>query len=153
MILPAARCFRCNQDSKRNQFLFGWRVVIPAFEHIALAICSCFSPQERIRPNLLLLWYRLKFPVLQGKAVGDNQDNHKVELGKKSLENQRRQTGQDDFQFVGVPRCFPLGKTLVMSIVMKQQLTTIATSHDMVNCAGEFHAWFSGQNRLQLKHS
>ena len=38
-------------------------------------------------------------------TVGDNQDNHKVELGKKSLENQRRQTGQDDFRFVGVPRC------------------------------------------------
>ena len=41
-------------------------------------------------------------------SVGDQKgrtfgDNHKVKLGKKTLENQRYQAGQDGVRFVGFP--------------------------------------------------
>jgi hypothetical protein len=40
-----------NQDSKRHQFIFGRRIMIPPFGDFAFAVGPCFFPPTRIRPN------------------------------------------------------------------------------------------------------
>lgn len=40
-----------NQNAEGNQFLFGWRIMIPAFGDLTLAIRSRFFPPMRIRPS------------------------------------------------------------------------------------------------------
>ena len=40
-----------NQNSERHQFVFGRRIMIPAFGDFAFAVGPCFFPPKRIRLN------------------------------------------------------------------------------------------------------
>lgn len=40
-----------NQNAEGNQFLLGWRIMVPAFGDLALAVRSRFFPPTRTRPD------------------------------------------------------------------------------------------------------